>query len=549
MSNVADVVVVGSGPAGAQAARVLVELGLTVNLVHVGRDDDRYRQLIPDEPFATIRATDSQQHRYFLGDDGEGVPTGSVRIGSQLTPPRQFAARDADTQLPVASDSFEPMQSLALGGLGAAWGAAAYTYTACELAEMGLPEGEMQQEYDAVSRDIGVSGCNDDDTGPFVAGQLSTLQPPLEIDDPHRALLSAYNRMKGQRGLDARLTLGRIPLAILSQDKDGRRANPYFDMDFWSDSRQSIYRPRYTIAGLRQHANFCTTDGVLAVRFAEDATGVTLTGIRPDHGGGVVRVRGKRLMLCAGAINSARLVLASRDDTTTRLPLLCNPYTYMPCLQLRMLGRAARDRRHSMAQLQGVYRAGKDDTAALSLQFYAYRSLLNFKLVKELPLPAWAGAQAVRLLQNALVIVGVHHADAPQTNNWIALAGLPTNRPAPLRAQYAPDADKRQRQDAREREVMASLRSLGCWPTQRLHPGHAASIHYAGTLPILGEASAHQTGCTPEGRLLGTARVFVGDSSPWRFLPAKGPTLSIMAWARRVARHLAESLRGDRGEL
>ncbi len=39
----------------------------------------------------------------------------------------------------------------------------------------------------------------------------------------------------------------------------------------------------------------------------------------------------------------------------------------------------------------------------------------------------------------------------------------------------------------------------------------------------------------PDGRLHGTANVWVADGSGFRFLPAKGVTLTLMANAHRVA--------------
>ncbi len=534
-----DVIVLGSGPAGAIAAAELLEQGRSVHLVHLGHDDTIYRDLIPDAPFSTVRRDVADQSLWWLGADDEGIPTGKVRIGSQLTPPRQFTVRDTATELPVHGDSFEPMQSLALGGLGAAWGAAAYTYTADELAACGLPPQGFAGHYAAVAERIGVSGSHDDDTAGACSGQLRALQPPLDLDSNAQALLSAYRA----RGTAKRMRLGRMPLAILSQDLGDRRANPYFDMDFWSDVRKSIYRPRYTIEQLRTRAGFVETRGVLAVGFDEGQDGlVRLHGVLPDQGHGRVEFAARRLVVCAGALNSARLVLAARAQTDLRAPLLCNPYTYMPCLQLRRLGRPAQDRRHSMAQLTGLYAPPDAPDDLVSLQFYSYRSLLAFKLVKELPLHPWVGLQVVRLLMESLVIVGVHHSDAPTADNWLGVARPLGERAWPLRVHYQPPRQWVERRQQRERAIVAELWRLGCIGGARLRPGHASSIHYAGTIPHLSPGSENRHGLDPHGRLLGTRGVYVADSAGWGHLPAKGLTLTIMANARRIALAAAVSL-------
>ena len=48
--------------------------------------------------------------------------------------------------------------------------------------------------------------------------------------------------------------------------------------------------------------------------------------------------------------------------------------------------------------------------------------------------------------------------------------------------------------------------------------------------------------CAHDGRLRPTASVYVADSAPWRFLPAKGLTFTLMANARRVADAVIASL-------
>jgi choline dehydrogenase-like flavoprotein len=71
-------------------------------------------------------------------------------------------------------------------------------------------------------------------------------------------------------------------------------------------------------------------------------------------------------------------------------------------------------------------------------------------------------------------------------------------------------------------------------------PLHGASIHYAGTLPYASEDRPYTT--TPDGRLRHAPNVYVADGSSWRFMPAKGLTLTLMANARRVAAQALQDL-------
>jgi len=79
-----DVIVIGSGPSGVQAAQAAVTRGAKVGLVDVGHVDDTYRDAVPDRPFAEIRRSDASQRRFFLGEQLEGARSDTHRIGVGL---------------------------------------------------------------------------------------------------------------------------------------------------------------------------------------------------------------------------------------------------------------------------------------------------------------------------------------------------------------------------------------------------------------------------------------------------------------------------------
>ncbi len=539
MSERWDVAVVGSGPSGSLAAARLVEAGARVLMLDVGHTDDHYRSLIPDRSFEEIRRSDPDQRRYFLGEQMEGVPVHGVRVGAQLTPPRQFVTRDTEAYLPTSGEGFEPMQSLALGGLGAAWGAAAFTYTDAELERIGIFEPGFARHYDEVARRIGVSGDPDDDASRNGFAGVAQTQPPLELDSVARSIWESYQARRSdflRRGF----SLGRTPLAILSRDLGERRANPYFDMDFWGDSRRSVFRPRYLVEELEKDSNFKLERQQLVLGFESEAEGVRID-CRNLASGERAAFRARRLVLCAGAINSARIALASLRLADVAVPMLCNPYLYMPCIALRRLGRKAEDRRHSLSQLVAICAPQDAPDDVVSAQFYGYRSLLLFKLVKEIPLPAWAGLQIARLVVSSLAIVGIHHSDAPHPGKTLRILSHAADALPEVRIDFRPTDAERSVRHRREGVLMRQLLRLGVVPYAKLSPGLASSIHYAGTLPV---RATHELpfASRRDGRLWAAPHVYVGDSAGWCFLPAKGLTYTIMANARRVAEHVLRDL-------
>jgi choline dehydrogenase-like flavoprotein len=81
--------------------------------------------------------------------------------------------------------------------------------------------------------------------------------------------------------------------------------------------------------------------------------------------------------------------------------------------------------------------------------------------------------------------------------------------------------------------MLRFLVGLRCIPLGVKRPIHGASIHYGGTLPYSEEDRPYTT--MPDGRLRHAPNVYVADGASWRFMPAKGLTLTLMANARRVA--------------
>lgn len=534
MNDTATMLIVGSGPAGAQAARQAIDEGLSVVLLDYGNDDEGLASLIPDEPFSVIRSNDPNQREYLIGDE-DLVNVDEIRVGAHLTPPRQFITRDVQRLLPFESTTFQAMQSLALGGLAAGWGAGAYTFEERELLEAGLSPERIRSYYDALARDIGISGAPDDDNAPF-ALEMGAVQPPLAIDANAATILRTYGA-KRERLRREGFVLGRAPVAALSEavDDPTRSTNPYFDMDFYGESRRSVYRPKYTIEQLRRHPRFRYVSGALVKRFKEDEQGVAVF-YAPRGSQPLEEIRGDALLLAANAINSARITLESLNLHGVRTPLLSNPYHYIPCVNLAMFGRRAEDRRHSLAQLFGIYSPPHRQWERVTAAFYSYRALLLYKLVKEMPLPVNLGLLAARTLMTSFTIVGVHHPDRHTARKWLQLRG-----DGVLTAHYELDDAERGLVSSDIAGVRRALRMLGCIPLSVIDPGYGSSIHYAGTLPSNVPHAAAAT--EPTGRIRGTRAVYAADSSGWNYLPAKGLTLTIMANARRVASEACSAVR------
>ncbi len=529
-----DAIVIGSGISGGMAAKALVDAGLQVAMVDPARDS-KLRDRIPDKPFRELRRTDAEQRSYLIGDHLEGIPAAGVKVGAQLTPPRQHISRGADELLPSQSETFFPLLPVSLGGLGAGWGAACFTFDAAELERMGLDGADLSPYYQKAADLAGISADAASDANGHLWQGVGRHQPPLRIDTNAESILARHQgdpSRLSQRGM----TLGRIPMAILSEDLDGiRKANPYFDTDFYGSVRKSIYRPSYLLETLPSD-RFTLLGGRLALRF-EDKGDEVLVHCRNIETGGFENHRARKVVLCAGALNSARLALHSLGLNGVKTPILCNPYTYMPTVNLAMLGREARDDRHSMAQLGGVLQHDDGDGVYGCYQMYSYRSLLLFKLMKEMPLPPALGLLVARTLQTSLAIFGIFFADQQTETKFLEVLPASVGGMPVVKFDYRQTDSEMARQRRHEDRFAAGLRSLRCFPIGKVDPGKAGSIHYAGTIPFENPFDK-RFHANPDFTLAGMRNVYLGDGAPWNFLPAKGLSFTLMANALRVADRL-----------
>ena len=265
----------------------------------------------------------------------------------------------------------------------------------------------MKAAYEIVSQRIGISAARDDATA-YTLGDLQHYQKALNIDRNCQTLYETYRRKRlslNQMGF----VMGQPAMAIHSQDRGERRKTSYHDMDFYTDHGLSAYRPWITVDQLTRNSTFSYHPHCLVLKFEEHADSVTVFVHRTDINQKET-FQCRKLILAPGVLGTARIVLRSLNGTS-RLPLLCNHYCYVPCIQPGMLGQSVEQFKTSMAQLvlyhdeDGMHR----DVAVACL--FSYRSLLLFRLLKETPLNFADGRIIMQYLQSSLVIAGIHHPD------------------------------------------------------------------------------------------------------------------------------------------
>ncbi|MFL5765325.1 MAG: hypothetical protein ACJ77K_15380 [Bacteroidia bacterium] len=529
-----DYIVVGSGATGSIAAYALAEAGVTVAVLDVGLEDEQYKNLVPDKDFVSIRKGEKDQNVYFLGKNYEGIPWNTSRVGSQLTPPRNFLTELTEKFAPFNSDSFMPMESFAKGGLGGGWGLGCYAFSQKELQAVGLDPAKINPAYESVARHIGISGERDD-AAPYCLGDVKTVQPVSGLEKNLQGIYSSYKKQKA--GLNSKgIFVGRTALALLTEDKGDRSALKYRDMYFWTDKDRSAYRSWMTIDQLTGKPNFSYHKNCLVMKFREHDKGIDVHVKRTDTNEEQIFTC-RKLILAPGVLGTARIVIRSFDHKKEQLPVICNPYCYIPCVQWRMLGKATEQFRAGLGQLMLFLDEKGDNFDVPMSTLYSYRSLLLFKLIKEAPLNYADARVIMQYLESSFTIAGLHHPERPSDSKFIRLKkSADTFSGDLLSGQYVLSGDEIALNLKREATIRWALHKLGCRPLKTVHTPNGGSIHYAGTLPF--NTNGELFSVYPNGRLAGTENVFVADGSGFNYLPAKGLTFTLMANAYNVAKNV-----------
>ncbi len=531
-----DYIVVGSGCSGAIAAQTLVEAGKRVAMLDVGEANPSSPSVVPDKDYVALRETDPEQYRYFIGEKASGVTINDTGKGAQITPTRSHMLRNVEDYIPLQSKTFAPIESLGYGGLGIGWGLQCWEFSREEIARVGMNVERTIAAYETVAKRIGISGTNDTACS-FTLGELQSYQPSPDMDRNMQRIYRSYLRHK-QSFDRAGICLGRTPLALLTtKAQPGRKTYAYRDMDFYDDNDKSGWRPWMTVDTLREKPNLTYISGFLATRFTERGPVATIHGIdtatkRPTA------YRCKRLILATGALGSARIALRSFNTTQGgTLPFLCNPYTYVPCVQPALFGKGAEPRKIGFGQLSAFLgdEAQHEDRSILTL--YSYQSLMLFRIIQQVPLDFADARPIMQYLSSGIVIAGIQHSDKPTPHKTLRLHKNIGNLTGDeLQATYRLGNEEITGQRQRELRYLKGLRRTGLYPIKRIQTEHGASVHYAGTLPFSTTEKPYHT--DPSGRLYGTRNVYVADSSPFRFLPARGLTFTLLANAHLTAENV-----------
>lgn len=464
-----DVVVVGSGPAGTNAAYPLVKAGLKVAIIDGGLDSGKQDRQLNEFFEAKLTKT---SHYYDLMEKHSYIFNKTY-------------------QLLKLQSNIEIIQTLAKGGLSEFWNGICDFFTSEELKATGLPVNEVQAAYKEVIRRIKLKSQND--LGAHGNLLLHTSKRNILSNNAVYQVAVAYN-YKGSN-----------------------------DIEEFKKNKNFTYLPNQVVVTVKEKTNFIEIKSL---------------SIGKERKNAELFSRARYVILAAGSLNTTRILLRSLELFNYKTTFLTKAHYLVACLHPRTIGKRNLGKKLNTGQLVMLSDVADQKVKAVFTHLYEFNPTALSKILKYIPLPKFIALFLLSFISPSIMIADIRFPVFEAKNKWCMLKRESKNND--IFEIFFQESDEEINEQKRNyHKVIKVLGSLGLFPLRTVRD-HITS-HYAGGVPyqkIPGKLSSDIN-----GKLHQASRIYIADSSTWKALPAKPPTLTIMANASRVGKNVLKNFK------
>lgn len=368
------------------------------------------------------------------------------------------------------------VQTLAKGGLSEVWHGICDFFSENELEAMGLPQDEIKREYKEISKLIKLS--------------FSTL---LELH-------------------------GRL---LLEKSKKS-----FYKENFVYEAPLTFsYRTSQVVDELKKFKNFEYIPSQLVRSFKENTNNLEIKSLSIDKKVETL-TKASFLILAAGSINTTRIVLRSFKLYNYKTSFLTKDNYVVPCLHLSSLGKKKDSKESEFGQLVISSKETHRGVDSFFIQLYRLNTLFLHKALQYIPIPKIISFPLLSVIAPYLVIADIRF---PAFESKMAFSELKkeSDKTDTLEISFKETSDELLFHKKEYGKIQKQLWSLGLFPLRKI-VGYTTS-HYAGGVST-----------DKNGKLNKANRIYVADSASWKVLPAKPPTMTIIANAARVGKKVLE---------
>lgn len=460
-----DVVVVGSGPAGAHAIFPLINAGLRVAMIDGGLNSKKQVKKLREFPDAKL--TKSGHYHSFLEENS--------------------SVFNKTFELLRIKSNIDIIQSLAKGGLSEEWHGICDFFSKNELESIGLPPDEIKREYKEISK--------------LIKLKFST---PLDL---HGKLLWEKAKSNAHRNG----SIYKAPLVF-------------------------PYRTSSLVEELKRFKNFTYIPNQLVVSVQEKTNHVEIQSFSiGKNEQSITRV--PFLILAAGSINTTRIMLRSFKLFNYKTSFLTKANYIVPCLHIRSIGKKNDSKKSKFGQLVISSKESNRGADSFFIQLYRLNPLVLHKALPYIPIPKIISFPLLSVLAPYIVIADVKFPAFESKMSFCKLIKETGNRDI-LEISFVETSEELERHKMEYNKIKQQLWSLGLFPLKTI--SSYITSHYGGGVPLA--MKQKMLSVDKNGKLCKGSRIYIADASTWKILPAKPPTMTIMANASRVGKNVLKRI-------
>ncbi len=524
-----EIIIIGSGASGVSAALGFEKRGIIPTIIDVGKKMDNTTSIHGN--LYDFRKN-NDLYDLLIGDNLEGVSNilRGTSLPPKLTAPmNNYIVSDSEELSPVKSENFGAIQSFAIGGLAAGWGAGLYRYNNDDLKKLPLSSVELESFYDILSSEIGISGSNDDLTSFF--GNDNTLLPPLPLSKKSDYLYEKYLRKKRMANKNG-VFLGHPRLGVLSRDHAERKMCDFSNFETWLPDIPWVYNPAQTLSRLIKEKKVKYKNGILIESWRRENGMIILEG-RDISDGSSFSTKAEKLIIAAGTLNTTKIVLRSKKDIKSKLNLLDNPLLQIPLIFPSFIGTPIDKSAFGMTNLNLIYKPGHEGNT-LQGSIIELTSPPRSLFYEGFPVSAALNIKLIKMVSPSLMALFLFFPSSAEEAGTIKLNG--NNELEIAQKDYMIDRKP-------VKKIVRTLMKMGAWShpliIKQSMPGYA--IHYAGTIPMKRRTSSDYES-SMDGELHNEPGIYIADGSPFSNISSKNLSFTIMANAMRIADRISAKI-------
>ncbi|PLK49126.1 GMC oxidoreductase [Uliginosibacterium sp. TH139] len=514
------IIVIGSGPAGVSVSKALLERGLRVTMLDVGRTIEKD---LGDE-IDGLRRKDS------LSEADKGRIRGSVKAtASGVDEKKQFGSSYANK----LNDNFRVEKrnawfymSFAKGGLSNLWGRLMMPLCKDDERDWPFPEGTLARYYSRVLTYVPLAGRKD---------RLEKLLPlytnspePMTLSGQADKLDKRWNRhveyLEQQGFIFGQSRLAACFDGSWERSDKCRRCG----LCLYGCAYENLYSSAWTVDELCRDKNFTYLSGYV-VDFVEKQQGKLLIHAKGDCDGSPTQFEADKVFLAAGSVSSTRIVLKSKNIYDVKVDFKVSDFYIFPSFTLFSQRNVVEEKLNTCCQYFLQLDDKSVDSRLVNMQVYTYTDYYYQALRRMTGVLFPLLKAPISWFLDRFIVVFVYlHSDNS------AHMQLRLKKDDVLEVVGVDNPESRNVIKRLKRKLWKSAGKTGVIPLpffgEEQEIGH--SVHFGASLPMSAESKGLSTDSF--GRVDGIDGLHVVDAASFPAIPATSLTFVIMANAYRV---------------